>query len=63
MSNDTRTIAFVLYPGLTPLDLVGPLQVMSGLEVVEAAFGCSPGTTSLWSLRTSIRSRLTLRST
>ena len=39
MSNDTKTIAFVLYPGLTPLDLVGPLQVMSGLEVVEAAFG------------------------
>jgi transcriptional regulator GlxA family with amidase domain len=39
VSNDTKTIAFVLYPGLTPLDLVGPLQVMSGLEVVEAAFG------------------------
>jgi transcriptional regulator GlxA family with amidase domain len=39
MNSDTRTIAFVLYPGLTPLDLVGPLQVMSGLEVVEAAFG------------------------
>ncbi|HEX6261459.1 MAG TPA: DJ-1/PfpI family protein [Actinomycetota bacterium] len=28
----TRTTAFVLYPGLTPLDLVGPLQVMSVLE-------------------------------
>src|SRR5688500_7030337 len=39
MSNDTKTIAFVLYPGLTPLDLVGPLQVMSGLEVAEAAIG------------------------
>jgi transcriptional regulator GlxA family with amidase domain len=35
----TKTIAFVLYPGLTPLDLIGPLQVMSGLETVEAAFG------------------------
>jgi transcriptional regulator GlxA family with amidase domain len=34
-----KTIAFVLYPGLTPLDLIGPLQVMSGLEVVEAVFG------------------------
>jgi hypothetical protein len=26
-----KTVAFVLYPGLTPLDLIGPLQVMSGL--------------------------------
>ena len=39
MSDETKTIAFVLYPGLTSLDLIGPLQVMSGLEVVEAAFG------------------------
>jgi len=37
----TKTIAFVLYPGMTPLDLVGPLQVMSGLEVVEAVFDTS----------------------
>jgi putative intracellular protease/amidase len=42
MSNNTKTIAFVLYPGLTPLDLIGPLQVMSGLEVVEATFGLQP---------------------
>jgi transcriptional regulator GlxA family with amidase domain len=34
-----KTIAFVLYPGLTPLDLIGPLQVMSGLEAAEAMFG------------------------
>lgn len=27
----TKTVAFVVYPGLTPLDLVGPLQVLSGL--------------------------------
>ncbi len=33
MSN--KTIAFVLYPGLTPLDLIGPLQVMSGLEAAS----------------------------
>ena len=33
-----KTIAFVLYPGLTPLDLIGPLQVMSGLETVEETF-------------------------
>ena len=25
------TIAFVLYPGLTPLDLIGPLQVFTTL--------------------------------
>jgi transcriptional regulator GlxA family with amidase domain len=29
---DTRTIAFVLYPGLTALDLVGPLQVIGALS-------------------------------
>ena len=39
VSDDVRTIAFVLCPGLTPLDLIGPLQVISGLEVVEATFG------------------------
>ncbi|MEI8411406.1 MULTISPECIES: DJ-1/PfpI family protein [unclassified Kribbella] len=37
-----KTIAFVLYPGLTPLDLIGPLQVMSGLETAEAMFGVQP---------------------
>ena len=35
----SKTVAFVLYPGLTPLDLIGPLQVMSGLEAVEEALG------------------------
>jgi transcriptional regulator GlxA family with amidase domain len=30
--SDTQTIAVVLYPGLTALDLVGPLQVLSELE-------------------------------
>jgi transcriptional regulator GlxA family with amidase domain len=42
VSDDVKTVAFVLYPGLTPLDLIGPLQVMSGLEVVEATFGIQP---------------------
>jgi transcriptional regulator GlxA family with amidase domain len=37
-----QTIAFVLYPGLTPLDLIGPLQVMTTLEVVEEMFGMQP---------------------
>lgn len=34
----TKTIAFVLYPGLTPLDLVGPLQVVSGLAQLDPGF-------------------------
>jgi hypothetical protein len=42
VNDDVKTIAFVLYPELTPLDLIGPLQVMSGLEVVEATFGMQP---------------------
>ncbi len=29
--NDEKLIAFVLFPDLTPLDLVGPLQVLAGL--------------------------------
>lgn len=33
-----KTIAFVLYPGLTPLDLIGPLQVMSALAVIDPSF-------------------------
>ena len=37
-----KTVAFVLYPGLTPLDLIGPLQVMTTLEVVEDMFGMQP---------------------
>ncbi len=36
--NDTKTIAFVLYPGLTPLDLVGPLQVLSPLPRIDPTF-------------------------
>jgi transcriptional regulator GlxA family with amidase domain len=30
-----KTIAFVLYPGLTPFDLVGPLQVIAQLAVTH----------------------------
>ncbi|HEX6237258.1 MAG TPA: DJ-1/PfpI family protein [Acidimicrobiales bacterium] len=37
-ADDQRTIAFVLYPGLTPLDLIGPLQVMSALAVIDPTF-------------------------
>ena len=41
-----KIVAFVLYPGLTPLDLIGPLQVMTGLEVAAsptASKGSPPG--------------------
>lgn len=37
-----KIVAFVLYPGLTPLDLIGPLQVMTGLEVAEGVYGIEP---------------------
>ena len=33
----TRTVAFVLYPGLTPLDLIGPLQVLNRLGADRAS--------------------------
>jgi hypothetical protein len=33
-----KTVAFVLYPGLTPLDLIGPLQVMSALPLIDPSF-------------------------
>src|SRR5262245_61543448 len=36
--NDTKQIAFVLYPGLTPLDLVGPLQTLAPLPLIDATF-------------------------
>jgi transcriptional regulator GlxA family with amidase domain len=32
INGDVRTIALVMYPGLTVLDLVGPLQVLTELE-------------------------------
>ncbi|MGH9248965.1 MAG: DJ-1/PfpI family protein, partial [Acidimicrobiales bacterium] len=31
--------AFVLYPGLTPLDFVGPLQIINQVEIVARYFG------------------------
>jgi transcriptional regulator GlxA family with amidase domain len=34
----TRTIAFVLYPGLTPLDMIGPLQVLKNLPAADPRF-------------------------
>lgn len=36
--NEKRRFAFVLYPGLTPLDLVGPLQALAPLPRVDPAF-------------------------
>lgn len=34
----TKTIAFVVYPGLTPLDLVGPLQVLGALAQSDSDY-------------------------
>jgi transcriptional regulator GlxA family with amidase domain len=34
----TKQIAFVLYPGLTPLDLVGPLQALSAVPRVDPSY-------------------------
>lgn len=38
MTDAQKTIAFVVYPGLTPLDLVGPLQVLSALAQSDPAY-------------------------
>ncbi|MEV7098461.1 DJ-1/PfpI family protein [Amycolatopsis sp. NPDC051045] len=38
MTAEQKTIAFVVYPGLTPLDLVGPLQVLSVLAQMNPDF-------------------------
>lgn len=37
-ATDTKVIAFVLYPGLTPLDLIGPLQALSPLPRIDPSF-------------------------
>lgn len=37
-SGEQKEIAFVLYPGLTPLDLVGPLQVLTALSYFAPQF-------------------------
>ena len=36
--NDRKQIAFVLYPGLTPLDLIGPLQALAPLPRIDPTF-------------------------
>lgn len=38
MSGARKHIAFVLYEGLTPLDLVGPLQALSAVPRVDPSF-------------------------
>jgi transcriptional regulator GlxA family with amidase domain len=38
MTEEQKTIAFVVYPGLTPLDLVGPLQVLSALAQLDPSY-------------------------
>jgi transcriptional regulator GlxA family with amidase domain len=34
----TKTVAFLLYPGLTPLDMIGPLQLLNGLGMADPSF-------------------------
>jgi len=38
MTAEQKTLVFVVYPGLTPLDLVGPLQVLSALAQLDPSF-------------------------
>src|SRR5215213_7196459 len=37
-AQDQKTIAFVLYPGLTVLDMTGPLQVLSALSEIAPEY-------------------------
>jgi transcriptional regulator GlxA family with amidase domain len=37
-TGEKKQIAFVLYPGLTPLDLIGPLQALAPLPRVDPTF-------------------------
>ena len=37
-ADDRKQIAFVLYPGLTPLDLIGPLQTLAPLPRIDPTF-------------------------
>jgi transcriptional regulator GlxA family with amidase domain len=37
-ANERKQIAFVLYPGLTPLDLIGPLQTLAPLPRIDPTF-------------------------
>lgn len=37
-AGDRKQIAFVLYPGLTPLDMIGPLQALAPLPRIDPSF-------------------------
>jgi transcriptional regulator GlxA family with amidase domain len=37
-TSDKKQIAFILYPGLTPLDLIGPLQTLAPLPRIDPTF-------------------------
>jgi transcriptional regulator GlxA family with amidase domain len=37
-TTDKKQLAFVLYPGLTPLDLIGPLQALGALPRIDPTF-------------------------
>ena len=48
-----KTVAFVLYPGLTVLDLIGPLQVLTTLGSIAPNTG-----RSWWRSASSPRTRM-----
>src|SRR5262245_8096261 len=37
-TTDKKQLAFVIYPGLTPLDLIGPLQALGALPRIDPTF-------------------------
>jgi transcriptional regulator GlxA family with amidase domain len=37
-ATEKKRFAFVLYPGLTPLDLIGPLQALAPLPLIDPSF-------------------------
>jgi transcriptional regulator GlxA family with amidase domain len=54
----TKTFAFVLYPGITPLDLVGPLQVISMLNYLDPTYGLAVVAEDMTTLATDTPLRL-----
>ena len=47
-----KTIAFVLYPGLTVFDLTGPLQVLTALSAIAPEYRTVISWVNAWSPRT-----------
>lgn len=64
MSQDQpKTVAFVLYPGLTPLDIIGPLQAFGSLGIFTPEFRPVVVAANRDSVETDIPVRLTATAT